>query len=81
MEFHKQVKSNFQTVEIQKLVSATGTEIKLLARSVNGGWIEYVFSIENQPAQKIIGLTIEPVDPPPPNQKLHIPPRPPAPSL
>jgi CubicO group peptidase (beta-lactamase class C family) len=64
MEFHKQVKSNFQTVEIQSVVSATGTEIKLLARSVNGGWISYIFTIEDQPAQKIVGLTIEPVDPP-----------------
>jgi len=64
MDFHKQVKSNFQTVEIQKLVSATGTEISLLARSVNGGWISYVFTIEDQPAQKIIGLMLEPVDPP-----------------
>jgi CubicO group peptidase (beta-lactamase class C family) len=64
MGFHKQVKSNFQTVEIQKLVSATGTEIKLLARSVNGEWISYVFTIEDQPAQKIVGMMIEPVDPP-----------------
>jgi CubicO group peptidase (beta-lactamase class C family) len=64
MEFHKQVKSNFQTIEIQSLVSATGTEIKLLARSVNGGWISYIFTIEDHPAQKIVGLTIEPVDPP-----------------
>ena len=73
MEFHKQVKSNFQTIEIQKLVSASGTEIKLLARSVNGGWIEYIFTIENQPDQKIVGLTIEPVDPPAAETKITSP--------
>ena len=42
MEFHKQVKSNFQTVETVAGVG-NGHEIKLLARSVNGGWISYVF--------------------------------------
>jgi CubicO group peptidase (beta-lactamase class C family) len=73
MEFHKQVKSNFQTVEIQSLVSATGTEIKLLARSVNGGWISYVFTIEDQPAQKIVGMMIEPVDPPESASKVSYP--------
>jgi CubicO group peptidase (beta-lactamase class C family) len=73
MEFHKQVKSNFQTVEIQKLVSATGTEIKLLARSINGGWISYIFTIEDQPAQKIVGMMIEPVDPPSAETKVSYP--------
>lgn len=73
MEFHKQVKGNFQALEIRKVVSATDTEIHLLARSVNGGWLAYVFTIEDQPARKIVRLTLEPVDPPASESKTSYP--------
>jgi CubicO group peptidase (beta-lactamase class C family) len=64
LDFHRQVKRDIQTVEIKTIVSVTPVEIKLLALSANGGWVSYIFRIEDQPAQKIVGLTIEPTDPP-----------------
>lgn len=73
LEFHKQVKGNFQTVEVKKVVSASETEITLLAQSVNGGWLAYVFTIEDQPARKIVRLTLEPVDPPATESKTSYP--------
>jgi CubicO group peptidase (beta-lactamase class C family) len=64
VEFHKKVRSDFQTFEIKKVVSASDTEIKLLAESKNGGWVAYTFSFESAPEKKIVGMQVEPTEPP-----------------
>lgn len=59
--FHRQVRNDFQKIEISKLVSATGSEVKLIAKSSSGGLINFSFNID--PAtKKISGLMIEPVE-------------------
>lgn len=64
LEFHKQVRNDFQTVEIRRVVSISDSEIEVLAQSVKGEWVAYSFRLENQPDQKIAGMQIEPTEPP-----------------
>lgn len=65
LEFHKQVRNDFQTVEVKRVVSISDSEIDVLAQSVNGGWITYSFKLEMPPGQKIVGMQIEQTDAPP----------------
>ncbi len=65
MEFHRQLKQDFQTVEIKKIESITESEIKILAQAKTGTWVEFSFAIQSQPPQKIIGMQIEDSKTPP----------------
>ncbi len=61
LAFHRQVRNDFQKIEISKLISVTDSEVKLLAKAANGSLISYSFNID--PATKKINtLGIEPVE-------------------
>ena len=56
---HRQLRNDFQTVEIKSVVSIAESEIKVLAKSVNGTSISYSFVVD--PAtNKLAGFRIEP---------------------
>lgn len=68
LAFHRQVRNDFQTVSIKKVISISDAEIKLLAQSVNGGWIAYGFTFD--PATgKFNGFSIGQTEPPKDEQK------------
>lgn len=46
LAFHRQVRNDFQTVSVKKVVSVSDKEIMVLAQSSNGGWISYTFTID-----------------------------------
>ncbi|CAN5486996.1 hypothetical protein BH10ACI2_BH10ACI2_25070 [soil metagenome] len=63
LAFHRQVRGDFHTVEIKKIISATDSEIKVLAQAPAGEWIAYSFALD--PAtKKFTGFRIEQTDPP-----------------
>ena len=68
LAFHRQVRNDFQTVEVKKIVSVSDTEIKVLAQSTNGAWISYAFSIDTA-TSKFKGFSIAQTDPPVDEQK------------
>ena len=68
LAFHRQVRNDFKTVEIKKIISVSDTEISVLAQSVNGGWISYSFEFD--PAtKKFSGFGIEQAEAPSTAQK------------
>ena len=61
VNFHRNVRNDFQRVKIEKVISATASEVKLLGRAANGATINYSFQID--PESKLIkALGIEPVE-------------------
>lgn len=60
--FHKQVRSDFKQLAIQKVVSVTSDEIVVLARSPEGRWASLTFEIE--PSGKFAGVGVEMIDAP-----------------
>lgn len=64
LKFHRQVRSDYQTLEIKQIVSANETEIKLFAQGKTGGWIEYTFLFEKDAPNKMLGWQIEQTDAP-----------------
>jgi CubicO group peptidase (beta-lactamase class C family) len=73
LEFHRQVRSNYQTFQIKKIVSNNETEIKLFAQGKNGGWIQYTFLFEKNAPGKMLGWRIEQSDAPETAEKPTIP--------
>ncbi len=61
--FHRQVRGDFPTLTIQRIVSATDKEITVLAKSPAGDWAEFSFEFEPQ-ASKISGFGIDQVSAP-----------------
>ena len=68
LAFHRQVRGDFKTVEIKKIVSVSDSEIEVLAQSVRGAWISYSFLLDAATA-KFKGFGIEQNDAPPDEQK------------
>lgn len=64
LEFHRQVRNDFQAFEIKKILSAGETEITLLVAGKNGGWAQYSFLFEKNPPHKFLGWQIEQTDAP-----------------
>ncbi len=67
LEFHKQVRADFQTLEIKDVMSVEirdVIEIKLLVQGKIGGWINYGFMFELATPQKLLGWQIEPTEAP-----------------
>lgn len=63
LEFHRQVRGDFQTISIKKVVSVADAVIKILAQSPASEWVSYTFELD--PAtSKINGVRIEHTDPP-----------------
>ena len=63
LAFHRQVRSDFNTVAIKKVVSVSNTEIKVLAESINGSWIAYGFTFDAA-TSKFSGFSIAQTEPP-----------------
>jgi CubicO group peptidase (beta-lactamase class C family) len=63
LAFHRQVREDFKTVDVKKIVSANAEQITVLAQSVNGSWISYSFRFDPL-SKKISGFAIEPTEPP-----------------
>jgi CubicO group peptidase (beta-lactamase class C family) len=64
LEFHRQVRGDYGTFEIKKIVSMGETKIELLVQGKNGGWIAYSFGFEKDAPNKMLGWQIEQVDAP-----------------
>lgn len=67
LEFHKQVRADYQTIEIKDVVSVDVRdviEVKLLVQGKTGGWIEYGFLFEKASPQKLLGWQIVPTEAP-----------------
>ncbi len=72
LEFHKQVRADFQTLEIKDLVSVKiedVVDISLLVQGRTGGWLAYTFTFETASPQKLLGWQIEPTEAPQGNKK------------
>ncbi len=72
LEFHKQVRSDYQTLEIKEVVSVKiedVVDIELLVQGKTGGWIAYTFTFEKTSPQKLLGWQIEPTDAPKGDEK------------
>ncbi|MEP6901251.1 MAG: serine hydrolase domain-containing protein [Actinomycetota bacterium] len=55
LEFHRQIRNDFQTLEIKKIVSVSDTEIELFAEGKTGGWAQYTFGFEKNSPYKMRG--------------------------
>jgi len=64
LDFHRQVRDDYQTLEIKKIISTSETEIKLFVQGKKGGWIEYTFLFEKDVPNKMLGWQIEQIDAP-----------------
>ena len=64
LEFHRQVRSDFQSFEIKKIVWASDTEIDVLVQGKTGGWAAYSFAFEKESPNKMRGWQIEQTDAP-----------------
>lgn len=64
LEFHRQLRGDFQTFEIRRIVAINETEITLLVEGKTGNWAQYSFRFESGAPNKMLGWMIEPVDAP-----------------
>ncbi len=72
LEFHRQLRGDFQSFEIKKIVSANDAEIELLVEGKTGGWAAYSFAFEKDSPLKMRGWQIERTDAPDPAEKPKI---------
>jgi CubicO group peptidase (beta-lactamase class C family) len=71
MEVHKRFRSDLPSLEIKQISLITDAEIKILAQSKNGAWVEISFAFETAAAQKIVGMRFEDADAPNANAKTY----------
>lgn len=67
LEFHRQVRNDFQTLEIKEITSVEIQEnvtIQLLAQGKTGKWAHFTFRFEKDSPQKLLGWQIELTEPP-----------------
>ena len=67
LEFHRQIRNDFQTFEIKDLVSIDIREIievGLRVQGKTGQGVNYIFRFEKESPQKLLGWQIDPADPP-----------------
>jgi D-alanyl-D-alanine carboxypeptidase len=67
LEFHQQIRADYQTLEIKEVVSVDVkdvVEIRLLVQGKTGGWINYSFRFEGASPQKLLGWQIEQAEAP-----------------
>lgn len=64
LEFHRQVRNDYQTFEIKKIFSVNDAEIKLFVQGKSGGWAEYSFLFEKDAPHKMLGWQIQQIDAP-----------------
>ncbi|MEO8211159.1 MAG: hypothetical protein ABI840_11425, partial [bacterium] len=58
LEFHRELRSDFQTLEIKDVVSVEiekDISISLLAEGKTGNWAAYTFTFEKASPQKLLG--------------------------
>jgi CubicO group peptidase (beta-lactamase class C family) len=61
LEFHREIRKDYGTLEIKKVVSieiGDAVEVELLVQGGNGGWLSYSFRFERQSPQKLLGWQI-----------------------
>lgn len=61
--FHKQVRGDFQKLEIKRIVSVSDGAINVLVQSPSGEWASVTFEIEGSEG-KFAGVRVERIDPP-----------------
>src|SRR5918993_2189539 len=59
LEVYRQMREEFGGLEARRVAGASETEIKLLARTAKGAWVEMAFMFEPQPPHKFFGLRVE----------------------
>ena len=59
LEVYRQMREEFGGLEARRVAAASETEIKLLARTAKGAWVEMAFMFEPQPPHKFFGLRVE----------------------
>lgn len=64
LEFHRLLRSDFQTLEIKKIVSVSETEIEIFAEGKIGGWAQYSFTFEKNAPHKLLGWQTSRTDAP-----------------
>ena len=67
LEFHRNLRSDYQTLEIKDFVSVEVKEdisVSLLAQGKTGNWVAYTFTFEKASPQKLLGWQIEQTDAP-----------------
>lgn len=64
VEFHRQLRAEFQTFEIKRILAATDTEIQLLVQGKTGVWAQYSFKFEKEAPNKLLGWRIEEAEAP-----------------
>jgi CubicO group peptidase (beta-lactamase class C family) len=73
LEFHRRLRSDFQTLEIKKIGSVSDTEIEIFAEGKIGGWAQYAFTFEKNAPYKILGWQTMRTDAPETTEKPKIP--------
>lgn len=76
LEFHREVRADYQTLEIKELVSVEVrdfVEVKLLVQGKKGGWLEYTFLFAKNAPQKLDGWQLEQIDAPTEKPKMETP--------
>lgn len=73
LEFHREVRADYQTLEIKKIVSVSAEEIRLLAQGKSGGWLSYSFLIEKNAPFKLDGWQLEQTEEPKETSKSEAP--------
>src|SRR5215204_5577515 len=56
MDFQRQVKSDFQSFEIKKIILTNEIEIRLLVQGKIGEWAELLFEFEKSAPNKMLGV-------------------------
>ena len=64
LEVYRQMREEFGGLEARRVAAASETEIKLLARTAKGAWLEMVFRFEAQPPHRFFGLRAEDAEAP-----------------
>ena len=64
LAFHRQLRSDLQSLEIRQIVSLSDSEIKLLVQGKTGNWASYSFRFETAAPYKMLGWMVEPAEEP-----------------
>lgn len=64
LEFYKRMLGDMESVEVKQITSENPTEITAAAQTKRGEWLNFTFSFEPSPPQKIIGMRVDMSDAP-----------------
>jgi CubicO group peptidase (beta-lactamase class C family) len=69
LEFHRQLRDDFRSFEIKKIIAIGETEVTLLVQGKTGNWAQYSFRFERAAPGKLLGWQIEPTEAPEKNDR------------